>query len=152
MILVILGFLLIFFPLKLDLKYLLFTYPSNNFFLWTQRFFVLHSTSSAYTTHTIQHTFMLLFLIPESAWHTASTLPDQERDLCFSHVCTIIALHKGWYRQYNYQKKQKLGVMMKCTLLNYLYFQLEAFADLKEDRHALAQEMNIKGRIFNRYL
>ena len=41
---------------------------------------------------------------------------------------------------------------MKCTLLNYLYFQLEAFADLKEDRHALAQEMNIKGRIFNRYL
>ena len=34
---------------------------------------------------------------------------------------------------------------MKCTLLNYLYFHLGACADLKEDRHALAQETNVKG-------
>lgn len=76
MILVILAFPLIF-PLILDLQYLLFTYPSNNFFLWTHAFFfLLHSpplptlhkpyntlpccNSSSQSLHDINHSHFLI--------------------------------------------------------------------------------------------
>lgn len=93
MILVIFAFPLIF-SLILDLQCLLFTYLSINFFLWTHTFFAslnllcLHHTN--HTTH-----FHAVIPHPRVCMHDInhSHFLIKKEIFCFSHVCTIMALH-----------------------------------------------------------